>query len=41
MRPEDDAAADDDDDAEDAGLAGADLVARELGGTVIGEFGPG
>ena len=41
VRPEDDAAADDDDDAEDAGLAGADLVARELGGTVIGEFGPG
>ncbi len=41
VRPEDDTAADDDEDAEDAGLAGADLVARELGGTVIGEFGPG
>ena len=41
VRPEDDAAADDDDDAEDTGLAGMDLVARELGGTVIGEFGPG
>ncbi len=41
VRPEDDVPADDDEDAEDAGLAGADLVARELGGTVIGEFGPG
>ncbi len=41
VRPEDDVAAADDDDAPDAGLAGADLVARELGGTVIGEFGPG
>jgi DNA polymerase III subunit gamma/tau len=31
--------ADDDDDAADSGLAGAELVARELGGRVIGEFG--
>ena len=29
--------ADDDDDADDSGLAGAELVARELGGRVIGE----
>jgi DNA polymerase-3 subunit gamma/tau len=36
-----DSPTDDDEDAEDAGLAGTDLVARELGGTVIGEFGPG
>jgi DNA polymerase-3 subunit gamma/tau len=29
----------DDEDAADSGLAGAELVARELGGRVIGEFG--
>ncbi len=29
---------DDDEDAQDAGVAGADLIARELGGRVIGEF---
>jgi DNA polymerase III subunit gamma/tau len=29
----------DDADADDSGLSGADLVARELGGRVIGEFG--
>ena len=28
-----------DDDAADDGLAGADLVVRELGGRVIGELG--
>jgi DNA polymerase-3 subunit gamma/tau len=33
--------ADDDDDAADSDLAGAELVARELGGRVIGEFGAG
>ncbi len=37
--PVEDLPADDDDDAADSGLAGAELVARELGGRVIGEFG--
>jgi DNA polymerase-3 subunit gamma/tau len=39
--PVEDLPADDDEDAEDSGLAGAELVARELGGRVIGEFGTG
>ena len=34
---EDDAAADDD-DADDAGMSGAELVAQQLGGKVIGEI---
>jgi DNA polymerase-3 subunit gamma/tau len=37
--PLEDLPADDDEDAADSGLAGAELVARELGGRVIGEFG--
>ena len=34
-----DVPAEDDEDAADSGLDGAELVARELGGRVIGEFG--
>jgi hypothetical protein len=34
----DDDVALDDADAEDAGLAGPDLIAQQLGGTVIGEI---
>jgi DNA polymerase-3 subunit gamma/tau len=38
VAPEDDVPAEDDPDMEDSGLSGAELLVRELGAKVIGEF---